>query len=152
MPHGDSGATLIVVEDHDDDFDLIRSALEQGGCKSPVLRAADGKELLDLLYERDSEPGSGASRVVVLLDLNMAGMDGREVLRALKNEPRLRLVPAVVFTASLAPKDIREAYELGARGYIPKPARFSEFVVALDSFRRYWLDCVELPPLRGRPL
>lgn len=142
---------IIFAEDDDDDFYLARTAFEKAGMLNPLTRVKNGEELLDLLRhqgayaDRPVESGS----LLVILDLNMPRMDGREALQRIKADPELRRTPIIVMTTSNAEEDIVRSYDEGACSFIHKPVTFAGFVAAAGLLKRYWLEMVELPEAGG---
>jgi CheY-like chemotaxis protein len=113
-----------------------------------VRRCCDGDEALDYLHRRGGFAAAGGAPrpAVVLLDLNLPGTDGREVLEHVKGDEGLRSIPVVVFTTSSNPGDVQASYRTGASGFIIKPIRFEELMRAVENLKGYWLDTVALPP------
>lgn len=139
-------SALLIVEDSDEDFEAILRALNSVTAGSiQVQRAIDGDEALEVL-EKTGPPPMSPMPSVMLLDLNLPGTDGREVLEEVKNTKRLRQLPVVVISASSNPKTIAECYRRGASGYLVKPMDFSRLEELVRSIKSYWLDSVELPP------
>ncbi|MFO0891275.1 MAG: response regulator [Isosphaeraceae bacterium] len=132
-------AVLLVVEDSDEDFDTIREAVARSGMPIEVRRAADGDQCLELLRGDD---GAAHRSIMVLLDLNIPGMDGRESLSAIKSDPRLRHVPVVVHTTSSNPRDVESCYRAGANAYHVKPIRYPEHLGSLRDLVLYWFGQV----------
>jgi CheY-like chemotaxis protein len=111
----------------------------------------DGEQLLDYLRGTGSWAGCKPARPgIILLDLNMPRMDGREALREIKNDPDLRRIPVVVLTTSKAEEDIVRTYDLGVNSFITKPVTFEQLVDVMRFVGRYWLEIVELPAEVGR--
>lgn len=136
--------SILVAEDDADDRVLLSDAFTESGVEVSIEFVADGVELMARLAERDL----AADEVLpdlVLLDLNMPRMDGREALRAIRDSERLRHLPAIILTTSNAELDIRLSYQLGANSYVTKPRRFEELITVLRSLERYWMDIVQLP-------
>ncbi|OZB60818.1 MAG: two-component system response regulator [Lysobacterales bacterium 14-68-21] len=136
--------SILVAEDDADDRVLLSDAFAESGVEVSIEFVADGVELMARLAERDL----AADEVLpdlVLLDLNMPRMDGREALRAIRDSDRLRHLPAIILTTSKAELDIRLSYQLGANSYVTKPRRFEELITVLRSLERYWMDIVQLP-------
>ena len=139
------GSLLIMVaEDDADDRVLLSDAFAESGVQVEIEFVADGVELLARLAERDAASQSPLPDLV-LLDLNMPRMDGREALRAIRENDRLRHLPVIILTTSRAEMDIRLSYQLGANSYVAKPRRFDELIMVLRSLERYWMDIVQLP-------
>ena len=138
---------ILVVEDSDEHFEAIRRAFKKTGIANPVHRCCDGDETLDYLFRRGAyaEPASAPRPAVMLLDLNLPGTDGREVLDSLKADEDLRVLPVVVLSTSSNPCDIELCYRTGASGYIIKPVRFDDFLKTVENLKSYWFDTVSLP-------
>ena len=132
-------AALLVIEDSDEDYIALLRALERVGAKIVIQRAIDADEALVALQGEEGSPA------LVLLDLNLPGSDGREVLAEAKATPRLRQLPIVVMSANTNPATIAECYQRGAAGYLIKPMDFSRLEQMIRSLKEYWLDTVELP-------
>ena len=140
-------ATVLLVEDNPADQNLGRRALEKGVVKCNLRIAADGEEALDSLSRRGSFEG-GADHPppdLVLLDLNMPRIDGLQVLKSMKSDPRLCTIPVVVLTTSDQEEDIVRSYRLGCNSFVRKPLNAPDFLVALQSLKAYWLKLVVLP-------
>ena len=141
--------TILLAEDDHDDRYLIGEALDESGFDNQLFIVSNGEELLDYLKNRgayaDKEkyPRPG----VILFDLNMPLMDGREALTEIKKEPELKKIPIIVLTTSKADEDINETYGLGITGFITKPMAFSELVEIMKSVGNYWFESVTLPPV-----
>lgn len=138
-------SALLIVEDSDEDFDSIVRAFQNIAANVRLTRATDGDQALEVL-EKVGPPPMEAPPNVVLLDLNLPGTDGREVLNEVKATNRLRSLPVVVISASSDPKTIAECYRQGASGYVIKPMDFARLEELVRSIKSYWLDSVELPP------
>lgn len=139
-------SALLIVEDSDEDFEAIVRAFRKVAADSIELeRATDGEEALEAL-ENVGPPPMKAMPNIVLLDLNLPGTDGREVLEEVKNTKRLSHLPVVVISASSDPRTIAECYRRGASGYVVKPMDFHRLEELVRSIKSYWLDSVELPP------
>lgn len=136
--------SLLVAEDDADDRVLLADAFGESGVEVSLDFVADGVELLERLAVLDRQPGPSLPDLV-LLDLNMPRMDGREALRAIRENERLRHLPVIILTTSRAEMDIRVSYQLGANSYVSKPRRFDELITVLRSLERYWMEVVQLP-------
>lgn len=138
---------ILVAEDDDDDFMLTREALREAKVLNTLLRVKDGEQMLAYLRRLPPYQDAAANPLpsLILLDLNMPRMDGREALRALRGDPALRHYPIVVLTTSKAEEDIVESYELGVNSFIRKPVSFEGLVEACRVLGRYWFEVVELP-------
>jgi two-component system, response regulator len=144
----DEGAILL-VEDQADDIALTRRVLQQHNVANEVVVARDGSEALDYLFGTGRYAGRDPRAVprLVLLDLHLPRVNGLEVLKQLRADPRTRLLPVVILTSSAEDQDRVSGYELGANSYIRKPVDFAQFVEATQQLCMYWLVCNEPPPL-----
>ena len=143
--------TILLADDDADDRLLARQALETSRLVNDLRCVEDGEELLDYLHRRGkySDPKESPRPGLILLDLNMPRKDGREALREIKNDPRLRDIPIVVLTTSKAEEDIARTYHLGVNSYITKPVKFAALVEVMRSLGKYWFEIVELPARPG---
>ena len=145
VPPGLRPIEILMVEDNPGDVRLTRAALR--GCKvlNDVHVVEDGVAALDYLHQRP--PYEAAVRPdLVLLDLNLPRMDGREVLAAIKSDPVLKIIPVVVLTTSEAEEDVLRAYHLAANCYVTKPVDLHQFTRIVQGLEDYWLTIVTLPP------
>lgn len=136
---------ILLVEDNAGDVRLTREALLEGKVSNELVVASDGVEALAILRREGVHHGA-ARPDLILLDLNLPKMDGREVLAAVKNDPALMRIPVVVLTTSKAEEDILRTYDLHANCYITKPVDFEKFVEVIKSIDDFWLTVVRLPP------
>lgn len=137
---------ILMADDDPDDRMLAKEALAENRLANELHFVEDGEELIDYLkqkgkYNADNAPKPG----LVLLDLNMPKMDGREALKIIKNDSNLRKIPVIVLTTSKAEADILKSYELGVNSFITKPVTFDELVEVTRQIGRYWFGIVELP-------
>ena len=139
--------TLLLADDDPDDRLLARQALEKSRLANDLRCVEDGEELLDYLRHRGqyADPKESPRPGLILLDLNMPRKDGREALREIKSDPKLRDIPVVVLTTSKAEEDIARSYNLGVNSYITKPVKFSALVEVMRALGKYWFEIVELP-------
>lgn len=147
-----AGSVVILMADDDpDDRELTREALEECRLLNPLHCVADGEELLDYLRRRGrfGEPGAAPTPGIILLDLNMPKMDGREALAEIKADPELRHLPVVVLTTSKEEEDVVRSYDLGASSVITKPVSFEGLVEVARTLGAYWFELVALPPTHG---
>lgn len=141
--------TILLCDDDEDDRLLTIQALEAAHVSNAIATVEDGEQLLDYLYQRGEyagETGEAPRPGLILLDLNMPKMDGREALKVIKSDKTLRDIPIVILTTSRADQDILRSYELGVNSFISKPVTFSGLVEAMNVLGKYWLEIVELPP------
>ena len=138
---------ILLIEDSPEDYEATLRAFRRSGLKNPIHRCEDGEEALDYLFRRGryTEPASSPCPGVVLLDLNLPGTDGREVLAAIKGDERLKEIPVVVLTTSSDERDINACYRAGANSYIQKPVDIDGFVKAIERLNGYWFEVVILP-------
>jgi len=150
MPTVNENCPILMAEDDQDDLLLVKKAIEKNKIPNPLVAVADGEQMLDYLYRRGRYSRVAAVRpCLILLDLNMPRMDGREALRVLKGDERLKRIPVVILTTSLSPEDLEASYAVGANSYIRKPSSFNELAATIGSLRQYWLEIVQLPPNKG---
>ena len=136
-----SNHTILLIEDNPDDAELTRIAFAEAGIDSQLVVVGDGAEALDYLFARGAHAGRDAADLpsIVLLDLNLPKLDGREVLQALRANPATRGLPVVVLTTSTEPFDVEASYALGVKSYIRKPVDFGKFVEVVKQIGLYWL-------------
>ena len=134
---------IVAVEDADEDFDTILDAARRGGVLHPIVRAHSGADCLRLL--RDMQGSRDALTMLVLLDLNTPGDDGRDVLREVRSDDALRTVPVVVLSASANARDLQFCYANGANAYHVKPVDHGLHLKVLQNIFAYWLGSVVLP-------
>lgn len=139
--------TILIADDDADDRLMIRDALEENRLANDVKFVENGEELMDYLLRRGKyKSGAQSPRPgLILLDLNMPKMDGREALKEIKNDKNLRGIPVVVLTTSKAEEDIYRTYHLGVNSFITKPVTFDSLVTITRDLGRYWFEIVELP-------
>ena len=132
---------ILLIEDNPDDIELTRIAFTEAGIAQRLVVVRDGAEALDYLFARGASAGRNAREqpAIVLLDLNLPKLDGREVLQAIRSDARTRALPVVVLTTSDEPFDIEATYALGVNSYIRKPVDFEQFVAAVKQIGLYWL-------------
>jgi len=146
--------TILICDDDEDDRLLTQQALEDAHVSNSIRFVEDGEQLLDYLYQRGKfggEIGLAPRPGLILLDLNMPKMDGREALKVIKEDPALHDIPIVVLSTSRLDEDIIRSYQLGVNSFITKPVTFSGLVEAMNVLGRYWLEIVELPPQGSMP-
>ena len=139
---------ILLVEDNPDDMELALHALRQEKLANRVEIARDGEEALDFLFCRGAHQGRPFDHQpkVVLLDLKLPKVDGIEVLRQLKSDPRTKAIPVVILTASREEKDMINGYQLGVNAYIQKPVDFAQFRNAVKQLGLFWLVINQAPP------
>ena len=139
--------TILLADDDEDDRLMTRDALRDARLHNDLRFCIDGVDLLDYLHRRGryASDGSAPRPGLILLDLNMPRMDGREALREIKGDPALRSIPVVVLTTSKAEEDIYRTYDLGVNSFITKPVQFDGLVEVMKALGKYWFEIVELP-------
>ena len=133
-----------MVEDSPGDVRLTREPLKEGKVRNNFHVARDGVEALEFL-RREGEFADAPRPDLILLDLNMPRMDGREVLQEIKADETLRLIPVVILTTSKAEEDVVRSYKLNANCYITKPVDLDQFIKVVRSIEDFWLTVVRLP-------
>ena len=144
---------LVVVEDSDEDYYALHRAIQKVRFPTHVVRCTDGDEALDFIRGTTSPAehpnivgASPKNLAAVLLDLNLPGTDGREVLEQLKKDTRYKSIPIVIFSTSSNPRDIEFCYQTGANGYLVKPMDVKELQERIRAFADYWLKSNTPPP------
>jgi two-component system response regulator len=140
--------TILLADDDEDDRVLTAGALRRSRLLNDIRFVVDGEDLIHYLHGEGkyADGGTPAPRPgLILLDLNMPKLDGREALAKIKGDPELRRIPIVVLTTSKAEEDIVRAYDLGVNSFISKPVSFEELATAMQTLAVYWFDLVELP-------
>lgn len=138
-------ADILLVEDNPGDVRLTREALKESKISNNLHVVTDGVQAMDFL-KRQGEHAGAIRPDLVLLDLNLPRMDGREVLAEIKADPELRRIPVVIMTSSEAEQDILTTYNLNANAYVTKPLDLEQFVRVVHSIEEFWLSIVKLPP------
>lgn len=138
---------IVVADDDEDDRLMTKEAFEELKILNELYFVKDGVELLDFLYHRnqytnrETSPRPG----IILLDLNMPRMDGREALKIIKQDESLRSIPITIFTTSKAEEDIIRSYNLGVNCFVTKPVTYSGLVNVVKQLNSFWFELVELP-------
>jgi len=132
---------ILLVDDNPDDVELTLHALRKGNLANHIHVARDGEEALEFLFSRSSE---GLPKLV-LLDLKLPKVDGMDVLRRVKADPRTRTIPMVILTSSKEKRDLVQGYGLGANSYIQKPVDFEQFRDTIKNVGLYWLLINQVP-------
>jgi two-component system response regulator len=140
---------ILLVEDNPADVKITQRALRESGLAVELIVVRDGQEAVEYLLRQGQHADAAQWQRpdLILLDLNLPKMSGREVLQRVRATPNLRAVPVVVLTTSRRQEDVVSMYACGANTYIEKPEEFQRFVQVLQTIHRYWLDTALLPPL-----
>jgi CheY-like chemotaxis protein len=143
----DNLGRILMVEDDSNDVELTMTALEGHNLANEVVVTRDGEEALDYLYRRGNYATRSSDHpAVILLDLKLPKIDGLEVLRQVKSDDNLKMIPVVVLTSSREEKDLVSSYKLGVNAYVVKPVDFHEFVNAIKELGIFWAIINAAPP------
>ncbi len=142
---------ILLVEDNQDDFEATSRAFRKANLRNPIVWCRSGRDTLDFLKQEGaykdaldwSRPG------LVLLDLNMPGMDGRRTLELIKQDDKLKQIPVIILTTSADERDVDACYQAGANTYVQKPVSFNGLIEAIQRLKAYWLDIALLPKEGG---
>jgi two-component system response regulator len=147
----DNAVEILLVEDTAQDLELALRALRKAKLTNRIEVARDGAEAIEFIFGEGKHAGRKLENgpKVILLDLKLPKIDGLEVLRRLKADPRTKSIPIVVLTSSKEQKDIVESYRLGVNSYIVKPVNFERFVTAVQDLGMYWLLLNQPPKVDG---
>jgi CheY-like chemotaxis protein len=139
---------ILLVEDNPDHVLIIKRALELNNVLNEVRVVEDGQEALDYLYRRGryADPEAAPRPGLILLDIKLPKVDGFEVLKQIKSDPMLKMIPIIMLTSSEQEADVVRSYLNGANSYIVKPIRFTEFVEKVREVKLYWIMVNTLPP------
>lgn len=135
---------ILLVEDNEGDVVLTLEALKEAKLKNKISVVRDGEEALEFLYKKDRYANEDLPQLI-LLDINLPKMDGKEVLFRIKSDPDLKKIPVVVLTTSSSEKDILEAYNNYANCYITKPVDLDKFIDVIHTVEDFWISIVQLP-------
>jgi CheY-like chemotaxis protein len=139
--------TILLAEDNPNDVELTLAALRENRLVNDVVVVRDGAQALDYLYRRNQyDARTSGNPAVLLLDLKMPKVDGLEVLRQVKSDPSLRVMPIVVLTSSREEQDLLRSYDLGVNAYVVKPVDFHDFIDAVKMLGGFWAVINEPPP------
>lgn len=141
-------AVILLVEDDPGDQELTRRSLQGDLLKTDLRVANDGAEALDYLLRRGhfADPAASPFPDLVMLDLNMPRVDGKQVLEVMRKTPALQRIPVIVLTTSSEEVDVVRSYDLGCNSFLQKPVEVDSFIETIRTLRRYWLELVTLPP------
>jgi len=136
---------ILIVDDSPNDVELTITALDEINLANEVVVADDGVEALDYLYKRGKFANATGFPAVILLDIKMPRMDGIEVLRHIRNDPKFKVIPVIMVTSSREERDLVESYKLGANSYVVKPVDIVQFIDAIKVLGQYWAIINQLP-------
>ena len=136
---------ILIVEDNPGDARLIKEVLNDSKILNSLHLVRDGVETMDFLQKKGNYSGAKTPDLIIL-DLNLPKMDGREVLAKIKNDEQLKRIPVVIMTISQAEEDIIKSYNLHANCYVTKPIDLDQFIKVIKSIEDFWFTIVKLPP------
>ena len=142
-------ATILLVEDDPGDQKLITVSLKNQKIGNEVYTADSGEEAMDFLYQRGKYSHGTSRPDLILLDLNMPGMGGKEFLRRIKEDEKMKSIPVIILTSSNSDEDIIATYNLHASGYVKKPVKLEDFKRVMKEINEYWFVLCRLPPREG---
>jgi CheY-like chemotaxis protein len=140
---------ILIVDDSPKDVELAIAALAEKNLANEVDVAEDGEEALDYLYKRGKFANHNGVPAVILLDIKMPKMDGIEVLKHIRSDPKLKFIPVIMVTSSREERDLIECYRLGANSYIVKPVDIAQFIDAIKIVGQYWAVVNQPMPLKS---
>jgi CheY-like chemotaxis protein len=146
----DRNPLILIADDDEDDRLFTKEAFDENFKEKEIRFVIDGVDLMDYLRRKNKyvDPITSPRPSIILLDLNMPKMDGREALREIKSDPDLRTIPVVILTTSKAEQDVLKTYDLGVNCFITKPVSYTTFVEVTRTIGHYWFDIVKLPNYR----
>ena len=138
--------SLLIVEDSEEDYTTLIRLLKKQGFEYPIYRCVDGDDALDFVFQTgEYSPEIAPRPTLILIDLDLPGTDGREVIKIIKNHQKLKIIPIVVFSTSSNTKDIQICYEQGVNSYMEKPVNIKTFSKNIEDFLSYWFETAILP-------
>ncbi len=139
--------SLLVIEDNEEDYIALTRIMRKLGFQHPIYHCLDGDEALDFLFQTGeySNAEIAPRPTIILIDLNLPGTDGREVIQVIKNNQQLKKIPVVVFSTSSNPQDIHICYQQGVNSYMQKPVNIKDLSRNIESFLSYWFKAVIMP-------
>jgi two-component system response regulator len=142
---------ILLVEDNQDDYEATCRAFDKANLRNPIVWCRSGRDALDYLNKEGAykDARNIAPPGLVLLDLNMPGMDGRKTLEAIKQNDALRRIPVIILTTSADERDIQACYQAGANTYVQKPVSFEGLIEAIKRLKAYWFEIALLPKEAG---
>jgi two-component system response regulator len=150
-PQLSQSQSILLVEDNQDDYEATCRAFKKANLSNPIVWCRSGREALGFLKPEGAQNGArnGSRPGLVLLDLNMPGMDGRKTLQVIKQDDALKQIPVIVLTTSADERDIQACYQAGANTYVQKPVSFDGLIEAIKRLKAYWFEIALLPKDTG---
>jgi two-component system, response regulator len=143
--------SILLVEDNQDDYEATSRAFKKANLFNPLVWCKSGRDALNFLKREGAhkDAGEDARPGLVLLDLNMPGMDGRKTLEVIKQDESLKRIPVIILTTSADERDIHSCYQTGANTYVQKPVSFEGLIEAIRRLKEYWFEIALLPKKPG---
>ncbi len=142
-----SSQSILMVEDSEDDYEATIRAFKRVNLHNPIVWCRSGRDALDYLKQEGAfkKPSNGSRPGLILLDLNMPGLDGRKTLQLVKQDNGLKRIPVIILTTSADERDIESCYQMGANTYVQKPVSFDGLIEAIKRLKAYWFEIALLP-------
>ena len=142
---------ILLVEDNEDDYEATSRAFKKANLSNPIVWCKSGRDALDFLKREGAykDASQGSRPGLVLLDLNMPGMDGRKTLEVIKKDETLKRIPVIILTTSADERDVLACYQMGANTYVQKPVSFEALIEAIKRLKEYWFEIALLPKDAG---
>ena len=142
---------ILLVEDNEDDYEATSRAFKKANLSNPIVWCKSGRDALDFLKREGAykDASQGSRPGLVLLDLNMPGMDGRKTLEVIKKDETLKRIPVIILTTSADERDVLACYQMGANTYVQKPVSFDALIEAIKRLKEYWFEIALLPKETG---
>ncbi len=138
--------TILVVEDNPDDFFVLQRVFYRAELHNPLVHCKNGEDALDYLHRRRQYAGTPVGRpALILLDINLPGMRGTDLLNAIRGNPDFHNIPVIMLTSSSDDRDVLAAFQGQANGYLTKPASFQDFIQALQRIKSHWFEISLIP-------
>ena len=138
--------SILRVEDIEDDFEATTRAFKRANLHNPIIWCESGEDALDFLHHKGKYEAKKPERPgLILLDLNMPGLNGRETLKFIKEDSALKCTPVIILTTSADERDVETCYHMGANSYVQKPVSFEGLIESIKRLKEYWFEIVLLP-------